>query len=104
MKVEVDKKNDVTVNVHVYLHGGNGTDISEKLEEILSKVLKNGDSIMAVNAELDAFSKRVDAATDNIAADIAKILANPSTVLSEEDRTLLETSVAKLEALASTNE
>ena len=56
---------------------------------------------MATNQELVAFAARVDAATDNIAADIKRILENASTVLSDEDRALLESSVAKLEALAS---
>jgi hypothetical protein len=58
---------------------------------------------MALNPEVAAYAKRVDTATDDIAADIQKILANPTTTLSDEDRATFEAAVAKLEALGAEN-
>ena len=59
---------------------------------------------MALNPEVAAYAQRINAATDDIAADIQKILDNPATALSDEDRAVLEASVAKLEALGAENE
>lgn len=59
---------------------------------------------MAQNAEVLAYAQRIDAATNNIAADIQKILDNPTNVLSDEDRATLEASVGALEALAAERE
>ena len=56
---------------------------------------------MPLNPEVAAYADRIDAATNNIAADIQAILNNPTTQLSDEDRAKLESSVAALESLAS---
>jgi len=95
--VKVDQ--EINVNLHVHLH--EDRQLIQLVEQIITGQQKIKEIVMATNQELVAFAARVDAATDNIAADIKRILENASTVLSDEDRALLESSVAKLEALAS---
>lgn len=58
---------------------------------------------MALNPEVAAYAQRISAATDDIAADIQRILDAPTTTLSDEDRAVLEASVSKLEALGAEN-
>ena len=58
---------------------------------------------MALNPEVAAYAQRINAATDDIAEDIKRILASPTTSLSDEDRAVLEASVSKLEALGAEN-
>jgi hypothetical protein len=74
------------------------------LRRTLEEIQGNLEAIMAQNAEVLAYAARIDEATNNIAADIQKILDNPSNVLSDEDRAALEASVGKLEALAAERE
>jgi predicted PurR-regulated permease PerM len=62
-----------------------------------------GSSFMALNAEVKAYADRVSAAVANISEDIKRILANQTTVLSDEDRATLEAAVAGAEALAAQN-
>ena len=66
----------------------------------LVRILERLEDIMAVNEQVLAYAKRIDEATNNIAADIQRILDNPASGLSEEDRATLEQSVGSLEALA----
>jgi predicted outer membrane protein len=78
--------------------------LSVGVERSLRQILQNQEIIMSQNAEVLAYAERIDAATNNIAADIKKILENPGNVLSDEDRATLDASVAKLEALAAERE
>lgn len=79
-----------------------------QIYELLSQrnfqlVLAKLEEIMAANSEILGYSKRVVDALDNIAADIQRILSNPSTVLSDEDRATLEGVATKAETLAAQN-
>jgi hypothetical protein len=58
---------------------------------------------MALNPEIAAYADRINTATNDIAEDIQRILTNPTTSLSDEDRALMEASVSKLEALGAEN-
>jgi hypothetical protein len=58
---------------------------------------------MALNPEVAGYAQRIDAATNDIAADIQRILNAPTTALSEEDRKALELVVGNLEALGAEN-
>ena len=58
---------------------------------------------MALNPEVAAYAQRINTATDDIAADIQRILASPTTSLSDEDRAAMDAVVGKLEALGAEN-
>jgi hypothetical protein len=58
---------------------------------------------MALNPEVAGYAQRIDAATNDIAADIQRILDSPTTSLSDEDRQALELVVGNLDALGAEN-
>jgi len=79
------------IDIHVHLHNDN--------TKTLQAIAELGRLIMAESAEMTAFRARVEAAMQNIAADIQRILAG-ATGLSAEDKAALETIATSLENLA----
>lgn len=74
---------DVRFDIHVHHHG------LDELRELL----------MAVSAQIQAFSDRVNAATNEIAADLKALRDRIASGLSAEDAALLDGLAAKLEAM-----
>ena len=68
------------LSVHVHLHGG-GSVPSDDLRRILAQ----GESLLMASAELKAALKKIDTATDNIAADIVRLKARIGTGMSDAE-------------------
>lgn len=102
-----DRRKD-KLELHVFMHGDGGVSdvgVSEKLTQILTTLgvmeTHQKEHLMAVSAQIQAFSDRVNTATNEIAADLQalrdKIAAG--TALSAEDTALLDAAAARLEAM-----
>lgn len=78
---------------------GNSEMLIGKLDTILAGQLRLEQSIMALNAEVQAYADRVFKGLDGIRADIQKILDSQTSSLSDEDRATLEKAVSAVESL-----
>ena len=81
------------INVNVYFHD------DEKIMETLDKILRKQDKLMAASADVLAYAQRINTVTDNIAADIERILASQE--LTPEAKEAMDAVVARLEGVAS---
>lgn len=104
-KPAAPRKLEVHVNpVQLRLDPEWTTRVSGQLDELLTRTQR----LLMANAEVIALLKRMDAATDNIAADVARLTAGVTTGMSDaevaEVKALGESIVSKLEGLAASTE
>lgn len=93
------------VDLHVYFHHEHPDRVTAMLDQILHAVANlathTKESLMTVTAQIQEFSDRVNAATNEIAADLQalrdKVAAG--TPLTEEDTALLNAAASRLEAM-----
>ena len=94
------------IDVHVHVHNDSPQGNSEVLR-LLRQILAQGESLMSAADDLKALGARIDAATNNIAADITAIKAKIGTGMTDaevaEVKAGLDASAARLEALDAEN-
>jgi acetylornithine deacetylase/succinyl-diaminopimelate desuccinylase-like protein len=101
-----DENVNVNLRIDLHVHPHESSDrVAEKLAEILHAVVGlttiTKERLMAVSAQVQAFSDRVNAATNEIASDLKTLrdkIAAGST-LSAEDQALLDSAASRLEAM-----
>jgi hypothetical protein len=94
------------IRIDLHVHSPEGSDrVAEQLAKILHAIgaleAHTKGNLMAVSAQIQAFSDRVNAATNEIASDLQKLRDKVAagTQLSAEDAAVLDAAASKLEAM-----